>query len=201
MNRAVLASSFAVLGIAGAAAAFAQTSGAPGAGPAPGPGPRGMPMQFMGGPEMLCTSPGAVLAGGTAFYEKRLGITDAQRPAWNKLADALKAAEPALKTICDVREQHRAETAPAPLPDRLASMQKVLATGLDQLNRIQPLVADVYNQLTPEQKAIADRIGPHRGGRHGDDRDRNGGPEHGHMGGHMMGGPGNPPPADGQPAK
>jgi hypothetical protein len=164
MIRTVLVSSVVLIGLAGGAVALAD----PGPGEAPGTptpmqpwgpgmGPGMGPMPFFG-PHLVCISPEASLAGGIAFSEKRLGITDAQRPAWNKLADTLRAAEPALKTMCDTVKAHQAEDKPVSAPDRLATAQKLMALGAEQLGHIQPALADLYAQLTPEQKTLVDQI-------------------------------------------
>lgn len=178
MIRTVLISSVVILGLVGGAVAFADP--APDAAPTPGmpgmmgPGPgmmghgpgMGPGMEAPGllpfvGPHMICAAPEATLAGGIAFAEKRLGITDAQRAAWNKLAEALRAAEPALKSACDTMKAQREADKPAAAPERLATMQKMMSLGLEQLNRIQPALADLYAQLTPEQKTLIDQVGHH----------------------------------------
>ncbi len=56
-----------------------------------GPGPR---------MERMCENHDAMVAGGLAFAETRLKITDAQRPAWNKFATAVKSSDGAMAKRC-----------------------------------------------------------------------------------------------------
>lgn len=143
MKRAILVTATAAVGLV-AAAAYA----------APGDRMAG-PGGFMGGPGM-CTDADARIAGHLAYAEKRLNITDAQRSAWNKVADAVKAGIPAMKATCETVKQAVDAKEPAPLPERLATMQKHAQQHLEDLSRLQPAVAELYAQLTPEQKKIAD---------------------------------------------
>ena len=59
-----------------------------------GPGGPGRSRRWAGGPgprmERMCEDHDARIAGALAFAETRLKITDAQRPAWNKFATAVK---------------------------------------------------------------------------------------------------------------
>jgi periplasmic protein CpxP/Spy len=142
-----------------ATAAVGLTAAVAYAAPFDGSGPM---MGGFGGPKM-CSQGDAIIAGGLAYAEKRLAITDAQRPAWTKVADAIKAGEPAMKTMCDTMAQHREAKEPPALPERLATMQKMAAMGQEQLARIQPAVAELYAQLTPEQKKTADSLIPRHG--------------------------------------
>lgn len=162
MIRAFLATTALAIGLAVALPADARWFG----GNDDGPGGHMMHSKMMmGGPGAFCTDIDARIAGLLAFGEKKLDITDAQRPAWNKLAEAIKAGVPAVKKTCDdMKVQHEAKD-PAPLPQHFAAMQTMVGSAKEQLDRIQPALTELYNQLTPDQKKIADgMIGPHHGG-------------------------------------
>lgn len=155
MNRALIGTAVLVAGAA--VAAFAQASPRDGFGPGSMPG-------MMGGPA-LCADPAAEIAGKLAYAEKRLAVTDAERPAWDKLVAALNAAEPKIKVACDTMKAHRdtmkarrdANERPTAV-ERLDFMTTMSKSASDLLASIQPAVTDFYNQLTPDQKKIADTL-------------------------------------------
>ena len=152
-------------GEAGSPAAEPQSSAAapegagPGAGPATPPGPPsgmppggGMPMMMM---TMMCHNPDAKLAGELAYQEVRLGITDAQRPAWRKMADAIKAAQEPVRHFCS---QVASQPAPTTFPERLQRMQEMAEAHATAMRNAIPAITQMYNQLTPDQKKLADEI-------------------------------------------
>jgi periplasmic protein CpxP/Spy len=149
MKRALLTSAVLIAGLGLALPVFAQPDRAPG----------------MGGPEhhfgRMCEDQDAHLAGKLAFAEKKLRITDAQRPAWTKFADAARAS---LKPTQDLCAKFKDQPMPTALPQRLERMETMMQTHLQQLQTVRPALTDLYAQLTPDQQKTADSLLPHRGG-------------------------------------
>jgi periplasmic protein CpxP/Spy len=165
MKRALLTSAVLIAGLGLALPVFAQPDRALGMG---GPGPD----RHFG---RMCEDQDAHLAGKLAFAEKKLRITDAQRPAWTKFADAARAS---LKPTQDLCAKFKDQPMPTALPQRLERMETMMQTHLQQLQGVRPALTDLYAQLTPEQQKTADSLLPHRGG-----------PGMGGMGGGMGHGP------------
>lgn len=160
--------------------ALAQTAAAP------ADGPRGA-MARMHADHMahMCTDLDAHQAAILAFAQVKLKITDAQKAAWTQFEDKAKASTAPIHAFCDANQ---GKPAPATLPDRLALMEAMGKARLAHLSALTAAVGQLYPQLSPEQKQIADHALEH-------------GPEgfgepgmgfHGHMDG-MMGPHGHPP--------
>ncbi|HYH19283.1 MAG TPA: Spy/CpxP family protein refolding chaperone [Azospirillum sp.] len=183
MKRALIITAVAVAGLAVAAPVVAQQFG-PGEGR--GPGMHRMHGGMMGGGPMnfgrMCENQDARLAGMLAYAEKRLKITDAQKPAWTKLATAAQDSQKPLEALC---AKYKDQPLPTTLPDRLERMGDMMSARVTQFQQLRPLVVDLYNQLSPEQKKVADAFMQHRGRGFGP------GGMGGGMGG-MGGGPGGP---------
>ena len=207
MKRALLTSAPLVAGLGVAVPVFAQ--GGPAGGPQPG-GPGMGP--GAGGPDRhfarMCEDQEARLAGKLAYAEKKLNITDQQRAAWTKFADAARSS---LKPTQDLCVKFKDAPPPAALPQRLERVEQMMQAHLQQIQTIRPALTDLYGQLTPEQQKQADRMltpgpggmgghhGGHMGGPGGWDHD---GPRHHGMGPGGMMGPGKgPAPAPQEPTK
>ncbi|MCW2244821.1 hypothetical protein M2352_000412 [Azospirillum fermentarium] len=193
MKRAFFASAAVALGLAVAIPAVAQQAGTP----APKAGPQA---HFA----RMCEDHEAFLAGKLAFAEKKLKITDAQKAAWTKFADAARASQAPMAKFCT---DYKDKPAPAALPDRLDRIQAMATVHQQTLAQIVPAAKELYAQLTPDQQKTADRLLPGRGmGHEGMMGGHRGGPDGGpghHGGPGPMKGP-NPPappaaPAPGQP--
>ncbi len=151
----------ALLAIAVPVAVSAQSApSAPAAPPAPRP-------PFL---EMACSNTDARLTAGLSIAEIRLRITDAQRAAFDKFAAAARASIAPFKTAC---ANLPAGAPPTSLPDRMSRDVPLMAAGVQALQAMQPAVAELYAQLTPDQQQTADRLMEGHGFHHG--------PEHGHM--------------------
>jgi hypothetical protein len=142
------------------------------------------PREGMGG----CEGPGrmgmmhAGMHGGdpAAMAERHLGelktqlkITPQQEAVWQAFAG--KATERA-KAMQALHEAQRGDAAAAKLsaPDRMAQHLDVMRKQLDGMQAVQAALKDLYAQLTPEQRLVADkhaaemghpmgRPGPHDG--------------------------------------
>ncbi|PWC74450.1 Spy/CpxP family protein refolding chaperone [Azospirillum sp. TSH64] len=196
MKRALLTSALLVAGLGVAVPVFAQ------GGPAGGPPPGGPDRHFA----RMCEDQEARLAGKLAYAEKKLNITEQQRAAWTKFADAARSS---LKPTQDLCVKFKDAPPPAALPQRLERAEQMMQAHLQQVQTVRPALTDLYAQLTPDQQKQADRMlnpgpggmgghhmGPHHGGPGGWDHD---GPRHG-MGPGKGPGPG-PAPAPQEPPK
>nr|WP_295828611.1 Spy/CpxP family protein refolding chaperone [uncultured Azospirillum sp.] len=180
MKRALLTSALLVAGLGVAVPVFAQGGPQPG-GPGAGMGPGA------GGPDRhfarMCEDQEARLAGKLAYAEKKLNITDQQRAAWTKFADAARSS---LKPTQDLCVKFKDTPPPAALPQRLERVEQMMQAHLQQIQTVRPALTDLYGQLTPEQQKQADRmLTPGPGGMGG----RMGGHHGGHMGGWDHDGP------------
>jgi len=104
--------------------------------------------------QRMCADLDAHLAAKLAFAESKLAITDAQRPAWKKLTETLKAAQEPIRKECATRSASTDE--PVDLPTRLKRMQGHVDARAASLRNVVPAVEQFYAALTPEQKKIAD---------------------------------------------
>jgi LTXXQ motif family protein len=109
----------------------------------------------VGGMGMMSALAGHV-EGRLAFLKTELKITDAQKPLWDKFADAFRDNA---KTMGQVM---RGSTAgggqSATLPDRLAKREKFLTARLDALHNLKAAVDPLYAALSADQKKTADEI-------------------------------------------
>ena len=190
MKRALLTSALLVAGLGVAVPVFAQGGPQPG-GPGPGMGP-GHDRHFA----RMCEDQEARLAGKLAYAEKKLNITEQQRAAWTKFADAARSS---LKPTQDLCVKFKDTPPPAALPQRLERAEQMMQAHLQQIQSVRPALTDLYAQLTPDQQKQADRMlnpgpggmggrmGPRHGGPGGWDHD---GPRHHGMGPGKGPGPG-----------
>lgn len=167
MNTRRILLATAALGIAAAIAVpvvagpFGCDGSGPGGGmhsgmmPMHGGGPGGGPARF----QRLCQDVDARVAGGLAYAEARLGLTDTQKPGWTRLADTVKGATQPIKQACASIDFNNP---PDTLPERLERMDKMVSAGATLFQTVRPAITDFYNTLTPEQKQTADRLMEHR---------------------------------------
>lgn len=122
--------------------------------------------------------------------EYKVKPTDAQKPAFEELKAAAKAAAAKAKAGCPAAPVQAADgTRPAPKPptERLAAMEAALAAQLDAVRTVRPAADKFYASLSDEQKkAFSTREhggmgGMHRGGGDGEGRGMRG--HRGHGGG------------------
>ncbi len=132
--------------------------------------------------------------------EYKVKPTDAQKPAFEELKAAAKAAAAKAKAGCPAAPVQAADgTRPAPKPptERLAAMEAALAAQLDAVRTVRPAADKFYASLSDEQKkAFSTREhggmgGMHRGGGDGEGHGMRGhrwhGGESGNRGGDGMG--------------
>ena len=155
--------------------AAAPASGTPQQGAAAGmmAGSGGMPMMGMMGPGMMGGGTGQMgmmsamaghVEGRIAFLKAELKITDAQLTLWNAVAEAIRANAKSMGPMSGGMMGTMSQ--PAPLPDRLAAREKMMASGLESLHRLKAAIDPLYASLTDDQKKTADELmtGPMGGG-------------------------------------
>jgi hypothetical protein len=91
--------------------------------------------------------------------QRRLALTDAQRPAWNNLATALRQASAKVGATCEtVKAGLDDKSAPA----RLARMETVAQTGAEIVHAVRPSFDAFYAGLSADQKTRLDALMAHR---------------------------------------
>jgi hypothetical protein len=107
-----------------------------------------------GDPQERCIDRLARRAARLAYVETKLDLTAAQRPLWDKVADAAHAEQQKERQLC---ASLPTSAAPATVLERMDRMQQFLSARLDGLRESQPAVTALYQALTPAQRAILDR--------------------------------------------
>lgn len=167
-RHSLMAAAVAGLALIGSAVAIAQTppTTPPAPQTAPAPDRDAMRRQMH---TRICTEAPARLAGRIAYAEVKLGITDAQKGAWQTFAtEARAAAQPMLK-LCDTPPANTRGDAAA----ELAQRERFLAATLETTKALRVAVEKLSPTLTADQKTkLADvvrmggRGGMHRHGGH-----------------------------------
>jgi len=109
--------------------------------------------------------------GRLAFIKAELKITEAQTPAWNALAEAVRTAAKHHneRMTAFFNGEKKLET----LPERLDAQERLLSVRLDDIRQIKSAANGLYTALSKEQQKEADDIvlpmagmgGPRRWGR------------------------------------
>jgi hypothetical protein len=96
---------------------------------------------------------GARTEGRLAFLKTEIAITEAQLPAWNAYADAVRAEakrhSPGMPAM---------QVPAATWIDRLAGQERDLERRLDSLRRLKDVSAALYDALSVSQKKTADEL-------------------------------------------
>lgn len=92
--------------------------------------------------------------GRIAFLRTELKITDAQTPAWNAFADALRANAKALGELRTSMISQAGET----LVDRLTWQEKWLSTQLEATRAMKSALTNLASSFSDEQKKTADEV-------------------------------------------
>ena len=101
----------------------------------------------------------ANVEGRIASLKSELKITDAQSSAWNKFADALRAAGGSMN---DMYQQMMQSGPAATLPARLDRRETMLVAHLSRVKALKEALTPLYASFSDAQKKIADSmmIGP-----------------------------------------
>ena len=154
-----------------------------------GPGGHGV----MGGPMMgaICDGKAAEMTDHMLIgLQYKVNPTDAQKPAFEELKAAAKAAAAKAQAGCPAKPAQTADGTEPPRKaptERLAMMETALAAQLDAIRTVRPAAEKFYATLSDEQKKTVTEMGPrgHEGSMHrghdGDERSGDRG-ERGHKG-------------------
>ncbi|HVI50455.1 MAG TPA: Spy/CpxP family protein refolding chaperone [Candidatus Sulfotelmatobacter sp.] len=105
-------------------------------------------------------------AGRLSYLEARLNLTDKQHPAWVKWSQWVLQGAQQERDACQA--SHPKDHAHLNALDKETAMEKHLQLRLQNMQAARPALQDLYNQLSPEQKAILDQGGhEHKGHRRG----------------------------------
>jgi len=87
-----------------------------------------------------------------AYLKEQLRITAAQEPLWNAFAEQARArAAQGMKGMRDPADAN------LPAPERMAKRHAAMEQHLAGMREVHERFARLYDALTPEQQAIADR--------------------------------------------
>lgn len=164
--------------LAASAMAFGIAASAePGAGH-PGMGPGGCDMHG----KHMWGDPGARAEKHLEQFKAQLKITPQQEPLWQAFADKVKGnAGQGMKAMHESMQQ------PMTAPQRMDKMVEIMKARTAAMESANDSFKRLYDALTPEQKAVADKyrpFGDHMG------KDKRHGPHGGHGDHGGMGGPG-----------
>jgi LTXXQ motif family protein len=103
-------------------------------------------------PQQRCEERLARRAGLIAYTVARLNLTGEQRPLWDKLQGLLQAAADKERQLCTSLKPGGPQT----ILDRVSRREQFLSARLQGLQQVRPALEQLYQALTPEQKAIID---------------------------------------------
>jgi len=103
-------------------------------------------------PRQRCEERLARRAGVVAYVVTKLNLTNEQKPLWEKLRPILLANADRERDLCATAKPRGEET----VLDRVNRREQVLSAQLQGVQQAKPGIEQLYNSLTPEQKAIAD---------------------------------------------
>jgi len=107
-------------------------------------------------PQQRCEERVAQQAAMIAYTATKLKLTAEQKPLWDKLDATLTAAREKEQQRCDAL-MPRSERQRASALDRLDRAEQRLSARLDTLHQVRPALQQLYQGLTPEQKATIDQ--------------------------------------------
>jgi hypothetical protein len=103
--------------------------------------------------------------GRIAFLKAELKITDAQMPAWNALADAMRTNSRESEQLH--KQAFEAHGKPMSAVDRLDMRERMLQNAVAHTGRFDAAFKPLYAALSPEQKQVADELFAGHHGHHG----------------------------------
>ena len=111
-------------------------------------------------PRQRCEERLARRAGVTAYTLAKLNLTPEQKPLSDKLQGLLQAAADRERQLCAALPA--TDGGPGTILDRVNRREQFLSARLQGLQQIKPALDQLYQALTPEQKAIIDHPFMHR---------------------------------------
>jgi len=112
-------------------------------------------------PQQRCEERLARRAGMIAYTVAKVNLTAEQRPAWDKLNALVQAATDKERQLCATLKP-AGEGGQQTILDRVNRREQVLSARLEGLRQVRPALEQLYQALTPEQKAIVDHPFPRR---------------------------------------
>ena len=105
-------------------------------------------------PRQRCEERIARRAGVVAYTVAKLNLTAQQRPLWDKLQGLLQAAADREHQLCAGMPADRNSQAQVTILDRVSRQEQFLGARLQAVQQAKPALEQLYQTLTPEQKAI-----------------------------------------------
>lgn len=105
-------------------------------------------------PAERCQERLALRAAIIAYTVTKLDLTDQQRPTWDKLNAILQAGTQKEQQLCGSLATEQRDQ--ATILDRVTRREQMLSAQLDMLHQARPVLEQLYQSLTPQQKAIVD---------------------------------------------
>jgi hypothetical protein len=106
-------------------------------------------------PQQRCEERLARRAGMIAYTVAKLKLTPEQRPLWDKLEGLMQAAGDQQRQLC-ASLKPAGERGQETILDRVTRREQFLSARLQALQQTRPALEQLYQALTPEQKAIID---------------------------------------------
>ena len=106
-------------------------------------------------PQQRCEERLARRAGMIAYTVAKLKLTPEQRPLWDKLRDQMQAAGDRQRQLCATLKP-AAERGQETVLDRVGRREQFLAARLQAVQQTRPALEQLYQALSPEQKAVID---------------------------------------------
>lgn len=106
-------------------------------------------------PQQRCEEHLARRAGMIAYTVAKLNLTPEQRPLWDRLRDQMQTAGDKQQQLCASLKQ-AADRAQETVLDRASRREQFLTARLQAVQQTRPALEQLYQALTPEQKAIID---------------------------------------------
>lgn len=94
--------------------------------------------------------------GRLAFLKTELKITEAQLPAWNTFATAVRSNVTTMKA--ELQAMHGMVGGDVSAPDRLLAQANAFAAHAEEMTKLKAALDPLYAALSAEQKKIADEI-------------------------------------------
>jgi hypothetical protein len=106
-------------------------------------------------PQQRCEERLARRAGMIAYTVAKLNLTPEQRPLWDKLQGLMQAAGDRQRQLC-ASLKPAGERGQETVLDRANRREQFLSARLQAIQQTRPALEQLYQALTPEQKAIID---------------------------------------------
>ena len=106
-------------------------------------------------PQQRCEERLARRAGMIAYTTAKLNLTPEQRPLWDKLQGLMQAAGDQQRQLC-ASLKPAGERGQETILDRVTRREQFLSARLQAIQQTRPALEQLYQALTPEQKAIID---------------------------------------------